>query len=136
MPCRNVNDHLRDEEWIETWSSIAFSKRRYFVKESFQTANSGAPNNSDTIGVKFFKVYSRVYNSLVSCSHSVLNKRIYLTGFLFVHKVFRVEILYLAGELRLEFFGIELCDHGCATHAIDQTIPVIWNGITQRRKCT
>src|SRR5690606_11153750 len=47
----NIYKHLRDEERIETRSTITFGKRSYLISESSQTSNTRTPNDTYTISV-------------------------------------------------------------------------------------
>lgn len=69
------------------------------LPESKQPSDTWTPDNTNSVRVKFRQRKVGICYSFVSHHHGVLCKRVKLTAFFTIHKVFNVEAFYFAGKL-------------------------------------
>src|SRR5690606_13119167 len=116
---RNIQNHFRDEERVETGRSITSGKAGYFIQKGFKTTNTRTPNHTDSIRIQFIECQRCISNRSIRDSQSVMYKWIYFPGFFALHEILGVEPLHFTSKTRLEFRRVKLRDWSSAAYSFN-----------------
>src|SRR3546814_50545 len=115
----DVQNHLRNEERVETGCSITGRKGGHLIQKGFKATDTGAPNHTDTISVQFIERKRCVGNRFVRDSQCIMYKWINFSGLLPLHEILGVEPLHLTSKTRLEFRRVKLGDWSSAAYSFN-----------------
>src|SRR5262245_52418662 len=87
MTCRNVEDHLGNEEGIETRGSISLGKIHNLFLESNKAADTTTENNANPVYVYIVFVNTCISYGLIAGYQCGLCKTVEFAGFLFIEVV-------------------------------------------------
>ena len=123
---------IGDEEGTElgtdlgTRASVGFN----LLLESLDAADADAIDDTHAVLIQTFLLQAAVGDGLLGGSDGILAIEIHLAGLLAVDAIFLgVEVLHLAGKLRLELLGIEMGNRCSTTHARHQVLPRLIDGV-------
>ena len=121
----DVGNHLRDEERIvfRTLLSAVDSEISGFLLESVQTSDASREDYAHAVFVDAFVLEPGVGDGLVGCSQGIHGVKIELAHLATVEMIFRLVAFHLAGELRLELRGVEVCDRAGAAYSLLGVFP-------------
>ena len=127
----DVGNHLRHKEGVElgTQRLACSGIRRHFLLVGFHAANANAEDNAHTVLVDCIQVKCTVLYSHGGSRESKLAIGVHLAGLLAIDELLGVEVFNLAGELRLELRGIEMCDRSCTAHSCKHILPRLSSSI-------
>src|SRR5688572_16864594 len=128
----NIKDHLGNKERIKPGSSIAFCKIHNFFLESYKATDATGKYYSYPVSIYILLVNSCILYSLVACHQGGLGKPVNFSCFFFFQEISRLKSFYFTGKFCFEFRSIKKSDHVSAGNTIDQSIPVIIKGISER----
>ena len=121
----NIQDHLRDEERIETGCAVSFGKFSDLVLESNESANTTSEYHTNAIGIDVLFIESGIQHGLVADNEGQLREAIEFAGFFFIEELSGLKILDLAGKARAKLRGIKLGDGCCTGYTVQQRIPIL-----------
>ena len=102
------------------------------VLDHGQAANARTNHHTNTVGIGFSHLQTRVLPGLNPGRHTVMNEDIHVPRLLGRHIVFDVEAFHLTRKAGREWAGIKLGDIGNAGTACQQLRPGFSNRISDR----
>ena len=134
----DVCNHLGDEEGVEARTAFCTvdSVVGNLLFEGVDTADADTKHHSDAVLVDGLEVHGAVSNGFHCCYESELLVTVHLAHFLLVDEVGRIEILYFAGELCLEFRSVKALDGGCSADAGYEIVPGFFEGVADGGDCS
>ena len=124
---------FRNKKWVKFRSAITASKIQHLILKSFQTTYTRTPDNTYPVGIDLGKIKTGILYGLIRSNQCVLCKPVHFSGLFAVKKIFCHKIFEFAGKLGFKKCCIKIGYWGSTTHAIDQTVPVIFYSITNWR---
>ena len=131
MPGRDVRDHLGDEEGIEARACFGVVATD-FLLEGAETTDTRGDDDPDTVLVHLLYIELGVSDRLFGRYHSELGIAVEATCLLAINVLGDIEVLYLAGKLRLELRGVEEGDRTRSALASDDGFPRLASRSSER----
>ena len=132
MPRGYICYHFRNEKGIELGSPLLVQEIfTYLVFKCLDATDTGRKNHSDAIQVLLLQVEAGIAHRILGCLDGQLRIAVILPYLLAVEMISRVEILHLAGELRLEKGCIEMSNRPGAALTCEGVLPSGLNVVSQ-----
>lgn len=108
----------------------------HFVLEGLDAADAYAEDHTDAVLVFLVEVHGTILHGLLGSDESQLRVAIHLARLLAIDIVVDVEVLHLAGKLRLEIGGVKAGDGSCSALSCHHVLPGLFGRVAQRRDGT
>src|SRR5690349_12863269 len=103
----NIQDHFRNEKWIEAGSTVAPCKISHFMLKGDKSTDTACKYDTDPVRVDIFFIQSCIGHCLVAYDQCELRKAIDLSCFFFIEELCRFESFDLASEPGTKLSGVE-----------------------------
>src|SRR5690606_18083893 len=129
LPGSNIRYQLGNKEGIELWYEVPCCKFHDLVLEGLHTAVARSPYHAYPGLVYPFQVDTGVFNGLLGGYHCILGKEVHFAGLFFLHELFYIKTLQLAGELGFELRSVKTGNRprtaGASLHILPKSVYII-----------
>ena len=102
MTGSDVQDHLWNEERIETGSTVTFGEIYHLFLKGDESPDTAGKYDADTVGIHFFFIYTRIPYSFVAGRQRDLRITIDLTGLFSIQVLQGVKAFQFTSKTSLE----------------------------------
>ena len=133
---RDVADHHRDQKWGDMARS-GLEKLAALLGDGADAAGTGTDIDAQTFRLDVFSGSKAcILHCLYCCRDGILGKQVGLSDLCFFDVLSRLKVLDLGRYLDLLVAGVKAGNHSNAVFARNQTVPKVFNIISNRRDHT